>query len=77
MVKTIEAIFDGEAFFPVEPIALKPNTRVKVIIETLLSDEDEVPSFLQTAQSLNLDGPSDWSANLDDYLYGEQAQNDE
>lgn len=71
MVKTIEAIFDGKAFLPTEPVTLKPNTRVKVIIETLLSDEDEeTTSFLQTARSLNLDGPPDWSANLDEYLYG-------
>ena len=73
MVKTIEALFDGEAFLPAEPISLKPNTRVKIIIETLLSDEDNVASFLQTAQSLNLDGPPDWSANLDEYLYGETS----
>lgn len=71
MIKTIEAVFDGEVFFPAEPIALKPNTRVKIIIETLTSDEDEIASFLQTARSLNLNGPVDWSANLDEYLSGE------
>ncbi len=76
MVKTIEAIFDGEAFLPAEPVSLKPNTRVKIIIETLLADEDEVSSFLQIAQALNLDGPPDWSANLDDYLYGEKSVDD-
>ena len=76
MIKTIEAVFDGEVFFPAEPIALKPNTRVKIIIETLLSNEDEIIPFLQTALSLNLEGPSDWSANLDDYLYGEKTLND-
>ncbi len=27
--------------------------------------------FLQTARSLNLKGPADWSANLEEYLYGE------
>ena len=27
-------------------------------------------SFLTLAQSVNLDGPPDWSANLDNYLYG-------
>lgn len=76
MIKTIEAVFDGEVFFPAEPIALKPNTRVKIIIETLLSSEDEIIPFLQTALSLNLEGPSDWSVNLDDYLYGEKTVND-
>ncbi len=27
-------------------------------------------SFLHFARSLNLDGPEDWSARIDDYLYG-------
>lgn len=77
MVKTIEAIFDGKSFLPTEPISLKPNTRVKVIIETRPADEEEPVSFLQTARALNLDGPPDWSANLDAYLYGEKVPNDE
>jgi len=28
--------------------------------------------FLTVAQSINLDGPSDWSENLDEYLYGDK-----
>ena len=28
-------------------------------------------SFLQTARALKLDGPPDWSARLEEYLYGE------
>ncbi|NOX63040.1 MAG: antitoxin family protein [Chloroflexi bacterium] len=76
MVKTVEAIFDGKAFLPTEPITLKPNTRVKVTIETLQSDNDEAASFLQTARSLHLEGPPDWSANLEEYLYGDKASND-
>lgn len=76
MIKTIDAIFDGKAFLPTEPVVLEPNTRVKVIIETLVLDNTS-RSFLQTAQSLNLDGPPDWSANLDYYLYGEKVSNDD
>ena len=68
-ITTIEAIYDGEAFLPTKPIALKPNTRVKIIIETLLPEDETVGSFLATAKSLNLDGPFDWSSNLDSYLY--------
>lgn len=64
MTQTIEAVFDGESFFPSAPILLKPNTRVKIIIEPLLSEKEAPSSFLQTAQHLNLDGPSDWSENL-------------
>lgn len=70
MGKTIEAFFDGAVLRPSTPLALEPNTRVRLFIET----EPPPPparSFLRTARSLNLDGPADWSANLEDYLYGD------
>jgi predicted DNA-binding antitoxin AbrB/MazE fold protein len=70
MVKPIEALFDGTVFRPTEPIGLPPNTRVRITIETELSTEGELASFLHTARALNLDGPPDWSANIDEYLYG-------
>jgi len=34
MTRTLEATFDGEALIPDEPLDLKPNTRVRVTIET-------------------------------------------
>lgn len=77
MTQTIEAVFDGESFFPSAPILLKPNTRVKIIIEPLLSEKDATASFLQTAKSLNLDGPADWSEDLDAYLYDGKAPNND
>ncbi|MGK7875829.1 MAG: hypothetical protein AB4426_21790 [Xenococcaceae cyanobacterium] len=70
MVETTTAVFDGKVFHPDEPIALKPNTRVRITIETMPSEEDKASSFLETARSLNLEDPSDWSANIDKYLYG-------
>jgi hypothetical protein len=70
MVKTIDALFDGTVFHPTEPIALAPNTRVRMTIETVLPAEGQSASFLRTARGLNLDGPPDWSANIDEYLYG-------
>ena len=70
MVKTIEAFFDGTVFHPTEAIALAPNTRVRMTIETVLPAESKGASFLRTARALNLDGPPDWSANIDEYLYG-------
>ncbi len=70
MVKTIEAVFDGTVFRPTESVALAPNTRVRVTIESVLPAESEAPSFLRTARALHLDGPPDWSANIDEYLYG-------
>ena len=76
MNKTLEAVFDGKVLRPVEPIELEPNTRVRL---TIMADEPKKAapqSFLQTARGLELDGPADWSENLDSYLYGNQADND-
>lgn len=69
MVKTLDAVFDGTVLHPVEPLALEPNTRVRITIETEPAKQKRA-SFLQTARSLELEGPSDWSENVDDYLYG-------
>jgi predicted DNA-binding antitoxin AbrB/MazE fold protein len=70
MSKTLEAIFDGEVLRPDEPIELEPNTRVRLTIESIDISEKQPKSFLQTARALNLEGPSDWSERLDEYLYG-------
>jgi hypothetical protein len=72
MVKVVDALFDGKVFLPVDPVAIEPNTRVKLQIEFTPKDTGIVLSFLETAISLNLDGPTDWSANLDRYLYGDE-----
>ena len=77
MVKTIDAIFDGRVLHPEEPMALEPNTRVRITVETVPAGARATASFLQTARSLNLEGPADWSANLDQYLYGEETQRDD
>lgn len=70
MVKTIEAVFDGEVLRPQDPLALEPNTRVRITIETMEPSTGKPTSFLDTARSLNLEGPPDWAMNIDDYLYG-------
>lgn len=71
MTTTVFATFDGEVLRPEGPVTLAPNTRVRVTIETTVADESKSGSFLRTAQALNLDGPSDWSERLEEYLYGE------
>lgn len=70
MSKTIEALYDGVAFRPAEPITLEPNTRVWIVIETISPLAEQKTSFLRIARSLNLEGPADWSANFEEYLYG-------
>jgi hypothetical protein len=69
--RSLEAVFDGEVLRPKEPVELEPNTLVRITIEPLAPAGLKAGrSFLQTAQSLQLDGPSDWSERIDEYLYG-------
>lgn len=72
MIQTLDALFDGETLVPEVPLNIKSGTRVRIIIESLLPEAKITPkSFLQTAQSLNLQGNPNWSENIDQYLYGE------
>lgn len=70
MIQIVEATYDGEVLRPETTLALQPNTRVRLTLEVLLPTP-VAPSFLQTARSLELSGPPDWSANLDGYLDGD------
>jgi predicted DNA-binding antitoxin AbrB/MazE fold protein len=70
MTKTLHAIYDGKVFRPEKQLDLKPNTRVCMTIEVSEGEPLQRRSFLQTARSLKLEGPSDWSGHLEDYLYG-------
>jgi len=70
MANVIEATYDGRALLPDEPLELEPNTRVRIIVESVLPENGETPSFFRVARSLNVEGPPDWSRNHDKYLYG-------
>lgn len=89
MELTYEATFDGEVFRPDEKVDLEPNTKVKIIIENEEEKSKELKlvempkkgkgkpyAFLRYARSLNLEGPSDFSTNLDEYLYGGKSLDD-
>ncbi len=67
---TIEAIYDGAVFRPIVPVMLKPNTRVRVTVAKAESTPAPALSFLDTASTLNLDGPADWATDIEGYLYG-------
>jgi predicted DNA-binding antitoxin AbrB/MazE fold protein len=74
MSQTIAAVFDKGVLHPEEPLELEEGTRVKITIEIVSPAKINKPqSFLQTARSLQLEGPSDWSENLDHYLYGKDV----
>lgn len=78
MANVIEAMFDGKVLRPEGPIDLKPNTRVRIVIQEVLpAQKEEPPSFLRVARSLRIEGPPDWSANIDKYLYGNVGEDDE
>jgi hypothetical protein len=68
MIKTVHAIFDGKVLLHEEPVDLEPNTHVRIAIEIIGAVKKKKMSFLQTARSLKLEGPADWSAQLEDYL---------
>ena len=69
MTEIIDATFDGKVFLPDKPVRLRPNTHVKIRIESeMASEKAKQNSFLDTARSLNLNGPEDWSDNINHYL---------
>ena len=70
MTQTLEAIFDGTVLHPEKPLDLQRNTRVRITIEMDDAAISTPRSFLRTARALKLEGPSDWSEKIDDYLYG-------
>ena len=55
--KTVTAIFDGEVLRPDEPLDLEPNTRVRITIEASEPPAKKTLSLIDTAASLNLEGP--------------------
>lgn len=87
MEKTVDATFDGKVFRPDEPLELASNTKAKVIFDEELpkklklvempkKGKGEPYAFLKYARTLKLQGPSDFSTNLDEYLYGGKSLDD-
>jgi len=70
VLKTIEAVYDGQVIRPDAPLTLEPNTRVRITVTPVKPARGRKNSFLATARSLKLKGPTDLAENLDDYLYG-------
>ena len=60
MVSTIEAVFDGKVFHPDQPVTLKPNTRVRIIIENLSSQEKEYTLDQLLAGEIEISEEIDW-----------------
>ena len=79
MAQIIPATFDGATFRPEKPVSIPPNTKVLLTVEPaeLERRPGRPTSFIDTALSLRIDGPSDWSARVDHYLYGNLVDGDE
>ena len=68
MHQELEAIFDGTAFQLEKPLNLAAGTKVRIIIEEVIPNQQKQPkTFLQTAKSLKLQGEPDWSDKIDQY----------
>ncbi|HEU4558198.1 MAG TPA: hypothetical protein VFS20_10125 [Longimicrobium sp.] len=73
MTKTIKATYNGRTLYPDEPLPLPRDTRVTLTVHADEPEEDNdvgVSTFLDVALSLHAEGPPDWSARIDHYLYG-------
>lgn len=78
MRQELEAIFDGTALQLEAPLNLATGTRVRIIVESVLPNEQKQPkTFLQTAKSLQLQGEPDWSEKMDQYLYGQTVSSND
>ncbi len=76
MSTTLYLVYDGEVFHPEEPVALTPDTRVRVTIEVIETVKPQPQSFLKTARTLHLEGSPDWSTRLKEELYPEPPDAD-
>ncbi len=66
-IQTLDALFDGTILIPEAPINIKSGTRVRITIESQLTEvEPTLKSFLETAKSLKLQGKPDWSENFEE-----------
>ena len=67
MSKTIEAVFDGMVFRPLEPVELAPNSRVQITIATAASSIANLASLARAAGTLNPSVNNDGSQNADEW----------
>ncbi len=80
---TLYATYDGDVLRPDEPLDLAEGARVRLTVENP-EPELEAPeaklgepySAFRIIESLQLQGPPDWSENINEYLTGERKLDD-
>lgn len=87
---TFDAHFDGERLCPDEQVALPMNVRLRVIVVENADEQGKASptrEFPQASRARGVfgpivdeaglvDGPADWSAEIDHYLYGTPKRGD-
>ena len=77
MDETLTAVFDGEVLRPEGPIDLTPNVRYRVTVEqevAALAGENAWDILARLTGTV--EGPTDWAAEHDHYLYGTPKRGD-
>lgn len=75
VVKPVYAIYDGKVFKPLEPLDLEPNTTYEIMVVDKAPPKP-LPKTGETVWEVldrmtgTMEGPGDWSAEHDHYLYG-------
>jgi hypothetical protein len=69
--KTVTAFFDGQVFRPEEPLDLKPDSRYQITILTEIPKTNPETAWdVLDRYKGTLEGPGDWSLEVDHYLRG-------
>ena len=69
--KTLEATFDGAVFRPDTPPGIPPDTRCRISVEEIPSEEPRgnVWDVLERLAG-TIDAPEDWAEEHDHYIHG-------
>ncbi|MEO6811977.1 MAG: antitoxin family protein [Isosphaeraceae bacterium] len=78
MNKTLTVIFDGEVFRPREPVNLTPNSQCVIVIQSVAAPTKSANAWdVLDKYTGSIEGPGDWSAEHDHYLYGTPKRSSE
>jgi hypothetical protein len=70
MSTTIDAEYDGTVFIPICQVHLKKHGKYRLIIEEESDPADNLTAWdILREHAGTIEGPEDWSENLDHYLY--------
>ena len=74
MTRSTEAVFQDGVLRPLEPLDIAPNTRVRITVEFPDAGDADAGAFLRIAQGLRLNGPADWSEQVEESLWSDESR---